>query len=83
MEKGGGINNVVIKRGEGVFDMNFKTHPRVEKARKESSMKYYIYYTLAGVQQFPYYFKGTEAELDVVIRNLIHLGATHIYCKLA
>lgn len=46
-------------------------------------MKYYIYYTLAGVQQFPYYFKGTEAELDVVIRNLIHLGATHIYCKLA
>ena len=34
----GGINNVVIKRGEGVFGMKFKTHPRVEKARKEKKM---------------------------------------------
>ena len=78
-----GLNNVVIKRGEGVFGLNFKTHPRVEKARKERDMKYYIYYTLYGVKHFPYFFKGNEAELNVVIKNLIHLGATHIYCKLA
>lgn len=46
-------------------------------------MKYYIYYTLAGKQQFPYYFKGTKSELDTVLKNLIHLGASNIYCKLA
>ena len=78
-----GINNVVIKRGEGVLDMNFKTHPRVEKARKEKCMRYYIYYTLYGVKQFPYLFKGNKEELNVVLSNLIHLGAKNIYCKLA
>jgi hypothetical protein len=46
-------------------------------------MKYYIYYTFAGVKQFPYYFNGNKAELDIVLKNLIHLGATNIYCKLA
>lgn len=51
--------------------------------KKINQVKYYVYYTLAGRQQFPYYFKGTEAELDIVLKNLIHLGASKIYCKLA
>ena len=38
----GELNNVVIKRGEGVFGVKFKTHPRVEKAGKENSMIKYI-----------------------------------------
>ena len=30
------LNNVVIKRGEGVLELNFKTHPRVNKEVKEN-----------------------------------------------